>query len=174
MHPSRPLPLKEVQLRLGVPQHVLIHLCEKGVVEPDFAETTGRGKRREFSERNVFEFAVALALRDLEQSVATAAIVLRLLRRFEVAAQKGLPDFGFVKALGKDGLEMKLFIHDGEWVVLAVSGPHLSRPLVLRAPLSGEAAASKSPKVERLEQVPGDFDARLEVNLARIAARVAR
>ena len=36
---EQPITLKEVQLRLGVPQHVLIHLCEKGVIEPDFAES---------------------------------------------------------------------------------------------------------------------------------------
>lgn len=79
--------LKEVQLRLSVPQHVLIHLCEKGVIEPHFAETTGQSKRREFSERNVFEFAVALALRSLEVSVPTTALLVRLLRTFTKAAQ---------------------------------------------------------------------------------------
>ena len=80
--------MKEVQLRLGAPQHVLIHLCEKGVVEPDFAETEGRGKRREFSERNLFEFAVALTLRRFELPVATAAVVTRLLRSFARATGK--------------------------------------------------------------------------------------
>ena len=74
MPAERPIPLKEVQLRLGVPQHVLIHLCEKGVIEPDFADTSGRGKRREFSQRNLFEFAVALALRQFELPVATMGI----------------------------------------------------------------------------------------------------
>jgi hypothetical protein len=43
MAPEEPMTLKEVQLRLGVPQHVLIHLCEKGVVEPEVAETSVGG-----------------------------------------------------------------------------------------------------------------------------------
>lgn len=64
--PAAPIALKEVQLKLGVPQHVLIHLSEKGVIVPDFAETSGRGKRREFSDRNLFDFGVALALRGFE------------------------------------------------------------------------------------------------------------
>lgn len=45
---ATPLTLKAVQLKLGVPQHVLIHLCENRVVERDFAETAGRGKRRKY------------------------------------------------------------------------------------------------------------------------------
>jgi hypothetical protein len=51
MADEEPIALKEVQVRLGAPQHVLIHLCEKGVIEADFAETSGRGKHREFSRR---------------------------------------------------------------------------------------------------------------------------
>src|SRR5258705_8134005 len=98
MAAEEPVTLKEVQLRLGVPQHVLIHLCEKGVIEPDFAETSGRGKRREFSRRNLFEFAVALALRKFELPVSTTAFVVRLLRSFVRATEKlgggvELPEF---------------------------------------------------------------------------------
>src|ERR1043165_7064138 len=85
--------LKQVQLRLGVPQHVLIHLCEKGVIEPDFAETSGRGKQREFSRRNLFEFGVALAVRRLELPVASAAMLVRLLRGFSRAIAKAVPGF---------------------------------------------------------------------------------
>ena len=93
MSAEKPLALKEVQLRLAVPQHVLIHLCEKGVIEPDFAETSGRGKRREFSERNLFEFGVALALRRFELPVATTAFVVRLLRSFARTDSKASPGF---------------------------------------------------------------------------------
>jgi hypothetical protein len=75
MPAEEPIALKEVQLRLSVPQHVLIHLCEKGVIEPDFADTTGRGKRREFSQRNLFEFAVVLALRQFDLPASTIALL---------------------------------------------------------------------------------------------------
>src|SRR5687768_6012909 len=90
---EHPITLKEVQLRLGAPQHVLIHLCEKGVILPDFAETAGRGRPREFSRRNLFEFAVALTLRAFELPVATTAFIVRLLRSFEKATAKAVPAF---------------------------------------------------------------------------------
>jgi hypothetical protein len=77
--PPSPITLREVQLRLGVPQHVLIHLCEKEVIIPDFNDTSGRGSRREFSRRNVFEFGVALTLRGFEISVGTTGFILALL-----------------------------------------------------------------------------------------------
>ena len=35
MKADEPITLKQIQLRLGVPQHVLIHLCEKGVIAPN-------------------------------------------------------------------------------------------------------------------------------------------
>ncbi len=44
---------------LRVPQHKLIHLCEKGVVVPEIHDARGRGSSRGFSRRNLFEFAVA-------------------------------------------------------------------------------------------------------------------
>src|SRR5436190_22278953 len=99
MADEEPITLKEVQLRLGVPQHVLIHLCEKGVIEPDFAETSGRGKRREFSQRNLFEFAVALALRRFELPVATTALLVRMVRSFVRAIGKAAPGFELLDAL---------------------------------------------------------------------------
>src|SRR5436309_3098099 len=123
--------LKEVQLKLGVPQHVLIHLCEKGVVVPDVAEASGRGKRREFSKRNLFEFAVALTLRGFEVSVATTAFVVRLLRSFERATAKLVPEFelpGFVLA---KGVEIDLHFLDGRQLVFHAHGGPLRKPLIL-------------------------------------------
>ena len=94
--------LKQVQLRFGVPQHVLIHLCEKGVVAPDFADASGRGKRRKFSRRNLFEFGVALSLRKFELPIATVGLVVRLLRSFERAVGRLVPGFGLLDVLLKE------------------------------------------------------------------------
>ena len=46
---DKPLTLGQIQDILNVPQHVLIHLCEKGVILPDFSDTKGRGQSRLFS-----------------------------------------------------------------------------------------------------------------------------
>jgi hypothetical protein len=46
MADKAPIALDELQLRLAVPQHMPIHVCEKRVIEPDFAETSARGKHR--------------------------------------------------------------------------------------------------------------------------------
>lgn len=164
-----PITLKEVQLRLGAQQHVLIHLCEKGVIEPDFAETTGRGKRREFSERNVFEFAVALALRSLEVSVATTALLVRLLRTFSKAAQKAVPEFDVLGGLHGGGLQVVMYLYDDRDVVFELTdGPATNTPILLGAQLPPDVATAKS-RVQRLDKLPQDYSARLEVNLTRIA-----
>ncbi|GMV19532.1 MAG: hypothetical protein AMXMBFR56_77560 [Polyangiaceae bacterium] len=163
-----PITLKEVQLRLGVPQHVLIHLCEKGVIEPDFAETSGRGKRREFSERNAFEFGVALALRRLELPVATAALVVRLLRSFTKAVAKTSPGFALPDALVEREVGLTVHLYDGDAVVLAATGAGFKRPLLLGARLVAP------PRVAKLDRLPQEYEAHLEVNLAAIARRVTK
>src|SRR5688572_16528752 len=143
MTAKEPISLKEVQLRLSVPQHVLIHLCEKGVIEPDFAETSGRGKRREFSERNVFEFAVALALRRFELPVATTAFVIRVLRSFMRAVSKAVPDFELPGSLGQGNLALAIFFYDGDSLVLSVRSRALRRPLILRAKIPEAISGEK-------------------------------
>ncbi len=59
--------LTEAARLLEVPQHRLIYLCEKEVVQPDLNDATGRGSSRRFSRRNILEFAVALRLRDIDR-----------------------------------------------------------------------------------------------------------
>jgi len=165
---GEPITLKEVQLRLGVPQHVLIHLCEKGVVEPDFAETSGRGKRREFSERNAFEFGVALALRRLELPVATAALVVRLLRSFARAVAKTSPGFALPVALVERDVGLAVHLYDGDSLVLAATGAGFKKPLLLTARLAGPA------RVAKLDRLPKQYEAHLDVNLTAIARRVTK
>lgn len=181
MPTGEPLTLKEVQLRLGVPPHVLIHLCEKGVIEPDFADTSGRGKRREFSERNLFEFAVALAVRQLEVPVATTVLVIRVLRSFTRAVSKAAPGFELPGSLASGKVALSLYLYDGGFLVLSARGGSLRRALVLRAKLPERAAggrttssASASVRVEKLDAVPEHFQARLEIDLSEIARKVLK
>ncbi len=167
---DQPITLKQVQLRLGVPQHVLIHLCEKGVIEPDFADTSGRGKRRQFSRRNLFEFGVALALRKFELPISTVGLVVRLLRSFERAVSRVLPGFGLLEVLLKGQVALELMLHEGDLLVLVASGAGFKRPLLLGARI-GHAlrGATASPRVVKLEELPARFEARLQVDLSEIA-----
>jgi hypothetical protein len=166
MDGEEPISLKEVQLRLGVPQHVLIHLCEKGVIEPEFAETSGRGKRREFSRRNLFEFGVALALRRLELPVATVALLVRILRSFFRAVRKAQPGFLLPESLAEGGAEMSLRLYDGERLVLIARWPTFGKPMLLSAKLTDGA-----PRVTKAEDLPHDYQVRLDVNLSEIARK---
>src|ERR1700734_4138958 len=85
--------LAEVEKRLNVEQHRLIHLCEKEVVIPDFEDTKGRGTMRRFSERNLFEFALALELRRFSLPVAYIVPIMKILRTFEGYAAKEIKVF---------------------------------------------------------------------------------
>ena len=168
--------LKEVQLRLGVPQHVLINLCEKSVIEPDFADTSGRGKRREFSERNVFEFAVALALRRFDLPVPTTGLLVRLLRAFGRSVGKTIPGFSLPDSLIEKNIELSLSLLDADILVLQTSGGGLRKPLVLTAAV-GAALEGKSrvvPRVVPLDAMPSTYEARIEVNVAEIARKISK
>lgn len=165
--------LKEVQLRLGVPQHILIHLCEKGVIEPDFAETSGRGKRREFSRRNLFEFGVALALRAFDLPVCTAAFLVRLLKVFERGTAKVIPGFELLEILLLKRVELKLHLVDGRLVVFDASGKGLKRGLLLATDMGELSKGSPArPQVRKLDDLPSGYDGRLELNLSEIARRI--
>ena len=170
--PAAPISLKEVQLKLGVPQHALIHLCEKGVIVPDFAETSGRGKRREFSDRNLFEFGVALALRGFEISVATTAFIVRLLRSFERATAKAVPGFELVGFFADRG-ELELHLFDGAQLAFKAHGGTLRKALLLSVDI-GEASREPAsrPRLEPLAELPRVFEGHLELDLGRIARRI--
>jgi len=172
MADDEPIALKEVQLRLGVAQHVLIHLCERGVIEPDFAETSGRGKHREFSRRNLFEFGVALAVRRLELPVATAAMLVRLLRTFTRAVAKAVPEFELPGALLAHGTELALHLYDGHRLILQAQGGPVRRPLFVGASIDDASSPTTRPRIEKLDALPTQYEAQVEINLAQIARRI--
>jgi len=107
--------LTEAAKLLDVPQHRLIHLCEQKVVVPDLRDARGRGSSREFSNRNLFDFAVALAMRGLELPVSYVRAVLGVLRTFESQAKTLLGDFVLPDSLLAPGApRVSLVILDGQ------------------------------------------------------------
>ncbi len=99
MPSSESFTLSEIARRLDVPQHRLIHLCEKGVVVPDVHGAAGRGSSRVFSEGNFLELAVALRLRDMMLPVAAVGAVVHVLGAFEEQLQQDLPHFALTDSL---------------------------------------------------------------------------
>jgi DNA-binding transcriptional MerR regulator len=91
--------LSQAARLLGEPQHRLIYLCEKGVVQPDLQDAEGRGSSRRFSGRNLLEFAVALRLRELEIPASLVGAVIYVLRAFERSVRKRLTGFHLPESL---------------------------------------------------------------------------
>lgn len=159
------LTLKQIQLKLNVPQHVLIHLCEKGVITPDVAETKGRGQWRQFSRKNLFEFAVALELRKYQIPVVVTGAIIRLLNAFEKGVQRSLNEFFLPDSLSKRP-EIELYIYDGELAVFSIGKKSflafdLAQALNLK---------SGTPKVEKLSALPSDYKSYLTLNLSELAS----
>jgi hypothetical protein len=100
---------------LAVPQHKLIHLCEKKVVIPEVRDALGRGSSRKFSKRNLFDFAVALEMRRFELPVSFVKAVLLVLRSFEEEAKTMLGEFALPESLiTPNAFQVVLIILDGE------------------------------------------------------------
>jgi DNA-binding transcriptional MerR regulator len=142
---DRSFTLSEIARRLDVPQHRLIHLCEKGVVVPDIHGATGRGSSRVFSSRNLLGLAVALRLRDMMLPVAAVGAVIHVLKAFEERLRQDLPHFALANSLQEDRApELRVIISDGQTIYfsLGVAGkqPKLFGGIPLDA-LEGDAAA---------------------------------
>ena len=184
--------LSEVARLVGVPQHRLIHLCEKGVVRADFGEARGRGSSRRFSRRNLLQFAIALKLRELMVPVAPIGAVVHVLGAFEKVLAREMPGFRLPDSLAESGApELRVIITDGRTLffalhpkrgapkvfggvdldALAAEGPvvagRISRRLKLVKPGQGAPEAVFGPE----EQSEGG---RIEVSVTRLARGVQR
>ena len=162
------LALKEIQLRLGVPQHVLIHLCEKGVIEPDVTDTAGRGKWRRFSTRNLFEFAVALELRKYQIPITVVGAIIKLLGSFERSAQRSLSHFELPASITGSSPHLILYIYDGETLVFKMGEKGLFAFNLAKA----LEADSGNVRVEKLDKLPSKFRSYLTVNLSELAREI--
>jgi hypothetical protein len=114
--------LSEAARLLGEPQHRLIYLCEKGVIQPDLQDAEGRGSSRRFSARNLLEFGVALRLRALEIPASVSGAVVCVLRGFEKAISKEIPGFRLPGSLVRvNAPELKVVIGDDRRLYLSLS-----------------------------------------------------
>jgi DNA-binding transcriptional MerR regulator len=109
--------LAEIARRLQVPQHRLIHLCEKQVVTPDVKDAGGRGSSRVFSERNFLELTVALRLRDMMLPVAATGAIIHVIRALEDKLGDEIPGFSLVGSLpGATAPDLRVIISDGHLI----------------------------------------------------------
>src|SRR6266540_733830 len=181
--------LTEAAKLLDVPQHRLIYLCEKGVIQPDFQDAEGRGSSRLFSGRNLLEFAVALRLRDLELPVGVVGGILFVLRAFERNIASDIPDFRLPHSLaGPRAPDLRVLISDGRRLFFLLrtgkkEAPKLFGGIELKD-LDGSAAAkplrrSLGPANARTGSredfgIPeGSRHTRVEISITRIAQDMA-
>ena len=71
--------LGKIQNILDTPQHLLIHLCERGLITLNFFDTNGRGRSRKFSKRNLLEFSIALHIRKFQIPVIVTKAIINAL-----------------------------------------------------------------------------------------------
>lgn len=171
--------LSEVESIFKVPQHVLIHLCEKNVIVPDMQETGGRGSFRKFSDRNIFEFAVALELRKFQipLSVIKALLIVLSATCKKILSQR--VHVSFVEAFKY--LRADLYVFDGAYVVLDFA------KLQQNSDFAGTKDSqmfgidiggllenqSNSVSLERLQDLPNKFVGYLKISLSSICSQVA-
>src|SRR5262249_1748286 len=184
--------LTEAARSLGEPQHRLIYLCEKGVVQPDLEDAKGRGSSRRFSARNLLEFAVALRLRALELPASMIGAVTYTLRAFERKVQAQIHTFHLPESLrGAAAPDLRVLISDGRLYLSLGTGkeiPKVYGGIELRRLASGKTSMSigelqralvplPSPKRTR-RHVPngdglgpqdGEMHARVEISITSIA-----
>ena len=108
---------------LGQPQHRLIYLCEKGVVQPDLRVAEGRGSSRGFSRRNLLEFSVALQLKELQIPAQLIGALLAALRELEARLAAELPGFCIPDGLrSPTSPDLRLVIGDGRLYFSLLTG----------------------------------------------------
>ena len=91
--------LTKIAELLRQPQHRLIYLCEKSVIIPDRTDAKSCGSSRRFSERNLFEFSVALTLREFRIPTVISKSILSVIQSFEIEVQQHMPEFSLPRSL---------------------------------------------------------------------------
>lgn len=169
--------LSEAARLLGEPQHRLIYLCEKGVVQPDLQDAEGRGSSRRFSARNLLEFGVALRLRELGIPASVIGAVLHVLRGFERAIGKKLPGFKLPGSLTVTaGPELNVIVGDDQRLYFSLeSGKGKGKTyggIPIRELMGAKDDAGQPKKPLRgvgKEAKPGRLLAKVEVSVTGIA-----
>ena len=163
---DKPLTLGQIQDILDIPQHVLIHLCEKKVILPDFSDTKGRGQSRLFSKRNLLEFAIALHIRQFQIPVMATRVIILVLRKFEEKVQKKIKGFTLESLTSqKSSPKLTLYIEEGEYLIFALKSKNNS--LLLKCSMS--SFEKKKPiHFVALSGLSSNFNSRLEINISKI------
>lgn len=174
--------LTEIARRLNAEQHRLIHLCEKGVVQPDLQDAAGRGTSRIFSPRNFLEFSIALRLRDMMLPVAPIRAIVYVLRAFETALQRERRSFSLPDSLRTRGSpDLRIIVSDGDAIYFSLSQagkkPKLFGRVSLDRLVEDEAASVRGvARPATADRSAGTFGgpegsryARLEVSVTQIA-----
>ena len=163
---NKSLTLGQVQDILNVPQHVLIHLCEKKVIVPDFSDTKGRGQSRLFSKRNLLEFAIALHIRQFQIPVMATRVIILVLRKFEEKVRKKIKDFTLESLAKRKPLsQLILYIEEGKNLIFSLKSK--SNTLLLKCSISG-LEKKKPIHFVALNQLSPNFNSRLEINISKI------
>lgn len=179
--------LTEAARLLKEPEHRLIYLCEKGVVQPDVQDAGGRGSSRRFSPRNLLEFAVALRLRAAEIPASIVAIVVYVLRAFEASVGKTIHGFRLpeslriskapdLRAVISDGSKLYFTLRTGRSAPKIYGGldiQRLSTSKARRSDIERKLARSAAPGRQVTPQdfghPEGSDHTRIEVSITRIA-----
>ena len=163
---DKPFTLGQIQGILNTSQHVLIHLCEKKVILPDFSDTKGRGQSRLFSKRNLLEFAIALHIRQFQIPVMATRVIILILRKFEEKVQKKIKDFT-LESLTEKKLSPKLifYIEEGENLIFSLKSK--SHTFILKCSISN-FEEKKAIHFVALSQLSSNFNSRLEINISKI------
>ena len=108
------LTLTEIGRILDEFQHRLIYLCENSAIVPDGSDEEGRCSSRRFSERNLFEFSVALTLSEFHIPANLSKLILSIIQSFETEVQQTLPEFRSPRSLtGPKAPKLNMVLTDG-------------------------------------------------------------
>lgn len=164
---------------LGEPQHRLIYLCEKGVIQPDLQDAEGRGSSRRFSALNLLEFGVALRLRAVGIPASICGAVVLAVRGFDKAIRKEKPSFRLPGTmLHENSPELKVVIGDDRRLYFSLTTGQFAGKSYGGVPLADLVegvnnnkghASGKPPRGFGKEVSEGEMRARVEVSVTGIA-----
>jgi hypothetical protein len=107
--------------------------------------------------------------------VLTTGVVIRVLRGFSRALVRSVPKLDIPRSLAEGRQELKLLLYEGDQLVLVGSGPSFSGQLLLGARIGAALrAGGAAARVARLDSLPKQFEARLQVDLCEIARKMLK
>ena len=123
--PQRRWTLSQTTRLLGASAPEVLYLCDQYIVHPDLGDAKGRGSSRGFSQRNLFEIALAVQLRK-QLGSNTLRGALRAVRLIEETVReedgREWATFKLPDTLREDDApDMRLIISDGRFVYLTLA-----------------------------------------------------